>query len=563
MQVEDLIKDPLKTSCDTDGGGYDDIIVELDFSKVEGRQIGTVLLCRMNSYCRSFGDDGGRNGCSPVEDAPWQRCHDIQPKQGPDQSWTPKSTYDKQKAILTLTFENMKPNRRYDLHVGEFSMAGNLISINRLFSADPTSPDENFVFYLDNTRPTIGARRIRWDAVGTPSDGIKGRKYDPSRPTKWKMPRNSTGKWLQCEKGYNVHFQAQVEDQFTHNITGCPNAGMRGIIGTRKGHKGGNVPIAGCILPRKLRTNPVTMKQYCHTPPDSGSLLGPQCNGAVEKGNIEHGRHTITFTPSDTCGQASASWDLVWDTDLPGTFDGTKGFKEKKPERWFKKSEGPAYVMKTEIPANGIGKFPKHYTVDCEENYIGNKPRMDGDSDQLECILETPNFNNDDGCNLNTVGVQYYHICGGVGDCNKQKWAVWASENEFCADVPCEPTELLCCQDPAYCGPNKKCLKRSSYPKSECMNAKDGDQDNTSGCPHLGLYDCEYNLYCASLEKGDCGSKRITQDCTYTETECDQNGVCATYGKNGNCFNTGRGCREKDQPKSQGYKCSERKPLCP
>ena len=570
----DLKTDPLKVSCDTDDKDkYDDIIVGLDFSGVEGRQVGTVILCRMNSYCRSFGDDGDRNGCSPVEDAPWQRCHDIKPKQGSDQSWTLKlNSYSS--SALNITFENMKPNRRYDLHVGEFSMAGNLISINRLFSADPTNPDENFVFYLDNTRPTIGQRRIRWNAVGLPSDGIKGRLKGPrALISAWIPPQNSDAdKWLQCATDDNVHFQAQVEDQFTHNITGCPDAGKKGIIGTREDGSGPtNVTVdSGCIEPRTWTCCDKNGDPYCHTPADSGSLSGPQCNGVVKKGNIEHGRHTITFTPSDTCGQANASWDLVWDTDLPGTFDGTKGFKEEKPVRWFKKSDGPAYVMKTEIPAaDDAGKFPKHYTVDCEENYIGNEARMDGNSGQLECILELPaNPNDDDGCNPSTVGVQYYHICGGVGDCNKQKWAVYASENEFCADVLCEPTELLCCQSSSiyHCGSsNNKCLKRSSYPKFECAKAKDGDQDNTSGCPHLGLYDCDYKLYCATGEKGDCGSKRITNKCEYTVTDyndCDQNGVCATSDEEGACFNTGRGCREKSQPNTQNYKCSERKPLC-
>ena len=557
-----LITDPLKTSCDTDGGGYDDIIVELDFSKVQGRQIGTVLLCRMNSYCRSFGDDGGRNGCSPVEDAPWQRCHDIQPKQGSDQSWTPKSTYDKQKAILTLTFENMKPNRRYDLHVGEFSMAGNLISINHLFSTDPANPDENFVFYLDNTRPTIGVRRIKWDAVGLPSDGKNGRKVDPRASiSDWKPPQNSDpAKWLQCEKDDNVHFQAQVKDQFTHNITGCPSASKKGIIGTRRDGSGGHkVPISGCILPREIRTNRETGKSYCWSPADSGSLSGPQCNGAVRKGNIKHGRHTIAFTPSDTCGQARPSWKLVWDTDLPDTFDKTKGFKDS--EYWFKKSEGPAYLIKTEIPAkNNIGKFPKHYTVDCAENYIGSKPRADGDSGQLECILETANTYNDDGCNPSTAGVQYYHVCGGVGQYNKQtKWAVYASENKFCLNVPCDPDELLCCQDPAYCGSSiHKCLKKIDNPT--CSSPRNGAQDNGSGCPNLGLYDCNYTVTCGT---GFCsGSERVGDGCTYTVTDyndCDENGVCATTTESGTCSNGGGGCREKSQPNNpQNEKCLER-----
>ena len=564
-----LIKDPLKTSCDTDGGGYDDIIVELDFSKVEGRQIGTVLLCRMNSYCRSFGDDGGRNGCSPVEDAPWQRCHDIQPKQESDQSWTPKSTYDKQKAILTLTFENMKPNRRHDLHVGEFSMAGNLISINRLFSknnTDPTKPDENFVFYIDDTRPTIGARRIRFDAVGLPGDKKKGRRDLGLRASisRWVRPQNSDPiKWLQCEKNENVHFQAQVKDQFTHNITGCPDNPNKGVKGTRENGSGStNVTLdSGCIEPRWLYTYPNTGKTVCRSPADSGSLSGPQCNSVVRKENIEHGRHTITFTPSDTCGQARPSWKLVWDTDLPGTFDGTKDFDEASV-RWFKKSEGPAYVMKTEIPAkNNIGKFPKHYTVDCAENYIGSKPRADGNSGQLECILETISFNNDNGCNPSTAGVQYYHVCGGVGQCNKQtKWAVWASKNEFCANVPCEPTELLCCQEPAYCGSSiHKCLKKIDNPT--CAHPRNGAQDNDSGCPNLalGLYDCNYTVTCGT---GFCsGSERVGDGCTYTETDyndCDENGVCATT-ESGICSNGGGGCKEKSQPNNpQNEKCLER-----
>ena len=90
LQDADLVK----TSCDTHGTEYyDDITLELDFNTItKSQQIGTVILCQMNSYCRSEGDDKNYgNSCSPEKESRWQRCHNIQPKPSSDQSWTFKS----------------------------------------------------------------------------------------------------------------------------------------------------------------------------------------------------------------------------------------------------------------------------------------------------------------------------------------------------------------------------------------------------------------------------------------------------------------------------------------
>ena len=163
--------DRLKTSCDTDGSGYDDITMTLDFTGIDGsnrKQAGTVILCQMNSYCKTSGDSS--HGSCSEEKGLWQRCHQIKPKPSSDQSWTFKSKLISD-LVLELTFENLKPDRRYDLNVGEFSLAGNLISRNKLFDGDEPT---DFVFYLDATRPTIGKRRIRFDTVGTPTDNKRG-----------------------------------------------------------------------------------------------------------------------------------------------------------------------------------------------------------------------------------------------------------------------------------------------------------------------------------------------------------------------------------------------------
>ena len=423
----------LRTSCDTDGSGYDDIKMTVDFTSIaESKQASTVILCQMNSYCESSGD-GSYSSCSE-EKGLWQRCHQIKPKPSSDQSWTFKSKLISN-LVLELTFENLKPDRRYDLNVGEFSLAGNLISRNELFKGeDPT----DFVFYLDDTRPTIGRRRMKYHAVGTPTDGEKGRHYDDSkRPTKWELPPYGTKKWLQCEKR-NVHFQAEIKDQFEHNLMDC---GVKGVREDGNGHTGIIISNA-CISPEYWSTHPITKQPICVGPPDTGSIAGKRCDRVVKKQNIKHGRNTITFTPKDTCGDGTPD-NLAWDTDLPDTFE-AQNFPQST--YWFNKSQKPNYTIETVVPAKTpAGKFPKHYTVDCDENYINNNTRDDGDGGELECKLATSLSYQDDGCNPALMKVKYYHVCGGTGQSKQTNWAVHAPKGESCKNVPCDPSHLLCC----------------------------------------------------------------------------------------------------------------------
>ena len=232
---KDLIEDTHSVSCNTDpdttAGSYDDIIATLDFNDVQGSEIGTVLLCRMNSYCGTFGNDKDHKGtgCFATEGV-WQRCHDIKPI-GSNQGWTPK--YKWGSGQLELTFEEMQPNKRYDFTVGEFSMAGNLISISSLL-AENTGPDfgveakaGNFIFYIDETRPVVKKRRVKFNSLGIPTDGQNRRNYrgPEGDKLKWKRPDGSLEKqWLQCsnkEDDDNVHFVMELEDEFTHNILPC------------------------------------------------------------------------------------------------------------------------------------------------------------------------------------------------------------------------------------------------------------------------------------------------------------------------------------------------------
>ena len=425
-------KDLKLTSCDTHGGGYNDIAVTVNFGSIEeSQQIGTVILCQMNSYCRSYGDTSYRL-CSP-EPGLWQRCHQINPKPSSDQSWTYTSEL-KSSQELVMKFSSMKLNRRYELVVGEFSMARHNLR-KKMVSR----------FYIDAIRPDIGNRMITNDEVGTPGDGRGDRNY--SGPfTHWTKPGNSDPrKWLQCNQ-QKVEFRAETEDQFTHNLEKCELTGKR-EDGTNRG--------------TGVTTSPTLISQ---------------CKG--ELGSIAQGRQTITFIPSDTCGKSPNTGDLVWDTDLPSSFE-AQDFPND-PE-WFKNTSKKAYPIKTEIPTkNTAGKFPKHYSVDCDDKFVGTRVRKDGNSEQLSCELETSNPDHDDGCNPMELGTMYYHICGGNGVCKDTKWAVYTPLGADCTNVRCEP-DLICC-DTSDCGiPNygqNHCHEKDS--SIVCTNPKDGSiQDST------------------------------------------------------------------------------------
>ena len=166
----------------------------------------------MNSYCTSY-NSGSYGTCSP-EEGRWQRCHDIQPNPSPsDQSWTYKAKLKAAQEVV-MTFENMKPNRRYELDVGEFSMAGYNLRLRTTAK-----------FYIDATRPSMGSVYITNDAVGRPTDNREDRDYKGPR-TNWIRPPNSTGKWIQCNTN-TVEFAGDIIDQFVHNLETCVFTGSK------------------------------------------------------------------------------------------------------------------------------------------------------------------------------------------------------------------------------------------------------------------------------------------------------------------------------------------------
>ena len=442
------------TSCDTDGTGYDDITLTVDFSNVEeGQQLGTVILCRMNSYCRSYGDGSYGASCSP-EKGRWQRCDDIQPNPSPtDQSWTYKAKLKASQEVV-MTFEDMKVDRRYELNIGEFSIAGHNLRFRKRAE-----------FFIDATRPSMGSVRITNDAVGGPTDQREDRNYNGPF-TYWKRPSKSTSRWIQCNTN-TVEFSGNIIDQFTHNLETCVFTGSK---------RDGN----------GTSTTSPTSTADC----------------AGELSSVTHGRQTITFAPSDSCSHRTAPpalgtpKDLVWDTDLPSTFQ-TQNFPSNP--KWLKSVNKNTYTIKTVVPGTGSGKFPKHYSVDCDDNYLDPKSRRDGNSGLLSCELKTSNPDHDDGCNPIELAAKYYHICGGTGACKKSNWGVYAPHTESCQNVRCEPG-LICCDGfRNECGSvsTNECETNSYSPV--CTNPKGGgntQQDALSGCPPLGLYNCNYSLPC-------------------------------------------------------------------
>ena len=466
------------TSCDTHGAGFDTITVTANFGNIsESQQIGTVILCQMNSYCRSYGD-ASYNGCSP-ESGRWQRCHKVDPKPGSDQSWTYKSELTSSQ-VLAMTFEDMKPNRRYELLVGEFSMAGHNLR-KKMVSK----------FYIDAIRPGIKDRMITNDAVGVPDDGAGGRNYTGPF-TQWVEPDDSADKWLQCNQD-TVEFEATLEDQFTHNLEECELEGKR-EDGTNKG--------------TGVATSPTV-------DPDA------DCGG--ELSGIDHGRQTITFIPSDSCGKNTKTKDLVWDTDLPSTFE-TQDFPNDPI--WLYQTGKNAYPISIEVPAKTTaGKFPKHYSVDCDDNFLNSLTREDGNGGQLDCKLLIGNPDHDDGCNPIELSSKYYHVCGGAGVCEDTKWGVYVphryssqctSTSCKCRNVWCEPGLGCCDTSRGTCNgvDHEKC----GYPQTrECTNPKGGEQgpgdEVLSDCPPLGLNSCSYYLPCEKVAPYGNPSDPPSNDC--------------------------------------------------
>ena len=188
--------------------------------------------------------------CIP-EKGRWQRCHNIQPNpdSNSDQEWTFKSKL-KSKQVLTLQFDDMKINRRYDLNISEFAIDGEILR------------NQKVIFYIDKRRPYIGSREIVDDDVGLPGDDEKKRKYTGPF-TNWKIPVDSaSNKWIQCNKEA-VDFKVTLDDQFTHNLKNCD------ITWTRQDGNG--------------TTSPAPITSVLDAP--NGT-----CKGTLS--TIEHGRQT-------------------------------------------------------------------------------------------------------------------------------------------------------------------------------------------------------------------------------------------------------------------------------
>ena len=275
------------------------------------------------------------------------------------------------------------------------------------------------------------------------------------------------------------------------------------------------------------------------------------CKGTLS--TIEQGRQTIQFNPKDTCEPGPWNTEnLIWDTDLPSSYEA----QDFPSVIWVEGNNKDGYPINTIVPAkNEAGKFPKHYSVDCQENYIGNNPRDDGDSRPLQCKILNTYAENNNGAMPNTVGVRYYHVCGSQGNsCQDQEtikstksteWGIYNPVEELC-DVLCNggARESCCVGSPCGFGSNdkideeglglrqcilthgKNCYSSLAQDKSRigrcvpanchrgCLNPVGGSQGgrlpqgegsaSKSGggryqdpmCPPLGVCSCYYNMPC-------------------------------------------------------------------
>ena len=510
---KDFLQDAsfINTSCDTHGSGYKDITLTLDFNTVtESPQIGTMILCQMNSYCRSEGDDGDYTHlgitCTP-EMGQWQRCHHIQPKTHSDQSWIFKAKLKAQQE-LTLQFDDMKINRRYDLNIAEFAIDGEKVR------------EQKVIFYIDSgRRPYIGVadRKITDDNVGLPDDHQKGRNYNGPN-TDWKIPTDAlSDEWLQCNQN-DVDFEATLKDQFTHNLKNCDTEGIR---------KDGN---GDSVITADI-TNNISEGRFCK------STLA----------SIQHGRQTITFKPKDTCGDGTPR-DLVWDTDLPSTFE-SKGFFDDSDEDpndgviWLRTQTG--YPITTKVPAKTTsGKFPKHYSLDCQDKYIGNVMRDDGNGGSLVCTLTNANASDADGANPGDLSMKFYHVCG-TSECTESKWAVYPPVAGSCINVQCG-SGYICCNDPqGDCGgvQHQQC-QEDKWPH-ECDEPPCGSNTSDwSGCPPYGLYACSYGGWGCDGARDEHGhtppSYPPIEDCSCATTQ-GKVGCCTTIKGKLKCSSGGLG----------------------
>ena len=453
-----------------------------------------VILCRMDSYCKSYGDNGSYGSCTPVEGR-WQRCHQINPKPSSDQDWTIASDLESD-SVLNVTFKGLKPSRRYDLSVGEFSMAGNLLR-----SGEHLLSDQGLSFYIDVQRPSISEVEILGDDVGKPNDKGKGGRSYTTPQTSWSPPPNSTGKWLQCNSA-DVEVGSGMSDQFTHNLGGCDVNGST---------------------------------------TSSATIQANGCGGTVT--GIDQGRHTITFTPKDIC-EVGSPRSLTWDTDLSSSFAPPIIGTLWKYSPLSTQSAGDAsYPITASVP----GPFPKHYSVTCRDNFIDPQGRTDGDSQNLECKLKDGSSNND-GANLNHLAIEFHHACGQTA-CKSGSWGVYAPENKSCEKIECEPGLACCDASAGTCNgvSDKQCGKPQNR---DCTNPKGGTQsigdEAASGCPPLGLNDCTYTLPCKANNPFDPGETPTSH--------CDglRQGQTCSFPVDGTCTPTAGTNWQSTRPSTDG-----------
>ena len=496
------------TSCGPDnskgshGTSYNDITVEVDFN-VQSKERGTLIVCQGRTGCRSGNSTASYSGnginCTPAQ-GKWTRCHKVK---FPGQSGTTQAEMTTSNR-LRLTFNDLPDNKRFDLYVAELSTAGTLSDQEHISR-----------FYIDAKRPTIKNRSIPDDDVGKPNDGgTGGRNYRAHSSVSWSKPSDtvSSSKWLQCNTN-DVSFESDQEDQFTHNFKECEGESER--------RDGSSTSDTSSDL----------------TIDDTSATNFRKCKGKLS--GIAHGRQKITLTPKDSCEKGTTS-NIVWDTDLPNTFN-SQDFNFSSDFgsdiKGFESTDGPAYSIDTVLPATGSGKFPKHYTADCHGKWWPNTSgsRDDGDGGTLSCDLNQQKSDTDDGCNPEGFGADYWHVCGG----SKQtevgvKWAVFAPDGESCSKVRCE-TSSICCD-----GFNNDCGSVSNYECetnscSNCTNPNVGgnsQQDSNSGCPPLGLCSC-------SGYKADCIGTNISRTKTDGCPSGKRSGGSCSFSASGTCNLTG------------------------
>ena len=474
--------DPNQSNKGSHGSDYNDITVEIDFAQIKTNERGTILLCQGRTGCRSGNSQASYNqngvNCSP-EEGTWSRCHRVK-FPGQVGSTQAEMTADHQ---LKLTFNDLPDNRRFDLYVAELSTAGTLSQAKHVQSVR---------FYIDALRPSkVTSWQISNDEVGLPDDNKKGRTYKGPN-TNWKIPGNAfTNKWIQCNQN-DVELEATVDDQFTHNLD-CEATGSR-----KDGSGQTSIPASNFTY---------------QTP------VGNTCKATL--GSIQHGRQTIGIIQKDNCEKGVPGKNLVWDTDLPSTFE-AKGFFDDSDddatdgEIWVRTQTD--YPIKTKVPAKTTaGKFPKHYSLDCQDQYIGSRTRDDGDGQPLTCTLSNPDSSDADGANPNDFDVKVYHVCGG-DKCEGSKWAVYPPVAGPCKNILCE-SGYICCDDTQNdCGgvSHQQC-QLDQWPHECDVPPCGSNSSGFSGCPPYGLYGCSYGNWTCSSAKDSHGHVLSKENCSCVE----------------------------------------------